>query len=154
MLEEISVKINIGPGRDLTLAAGKLAHLANGSCTVRQGDTIVFSAACSGEAKKGQDFFPLQVDYREKYSAAGKFPGGYIKREGRPSDKEILICRMADRPIRPLFPEGFFDEVQVCGLLLSADGVNEGDVLSMLGASTWKRARWSSCTPVCRTRSS
>ena len=65
MLEEISVKINIGPGRDLTLAAGKLAHLANGSCTVRQGDTIVFSAACSGEAKKGQDFFPLQVDYRE-----------------------------------------------------------------------------------------
>ena len=136
MLEEISVKINIGPGRDLTLAAGKLAHLANGSCTVRQGDTIVFSAACSGEAKKGQDFFPLQVDYREKYSAAGKFPGGYIKREGRPSDKEILICRMADRPIRPLFPEGFFDEVQVCGLLLSADGVNEGDVLSMLGAST------------------
>ena len=104
--------------------------------TVRQGDTIVFSAACSGEAKKGQDFFPLQVDYREKYSAAGKFPGGYIKRKGRPSDKEILICRMADRPIRPLFPEGFFDEVQVCGLLLSADGVNEGDVLSMLGAST------------------
>ena len=136
MSEEFSVTINIGPGRDLTLSAGKLAQLANGSCTVRQGDTIVFSAACSGEAKKGQDFFPLQVDYREKYSAAGKFPGGYIKREGRPSDKEILICRMADRPIRPLFPEGFFDEVQVCGLLLSADGVNEGDVLSMLGAST------------------
>ena len=88
MSEEFSVTINIGPGRDLTLSAGKLAQLANGSCTVRQGDTIVFSAACSGEAKKGQDFFPLQVDYREKYSAAGKFPGGYIKREGRPSGKK------------------------------------------------------------------
>ncbi len=135
MSQEFSVTINIAPGKEITLAAGKLAQLANGSCTVRQGDTVVFSAACSGEAKKGQDFFPLQVDYREKYSAAGKFPGGYVKREGRPSDKEILICRMADRPIRPLFPEGFYDEVQVCGLLLAADGVNDGDVLSMLGAS-------------------
>lgn len=86
-------------------------------------------------AKPGQDFFPLQVDYREKYSAAGRFPGGYIKREGRPSDKEILTCRMTDRPLRPLFPEGFFDEVQISGLLLSADGENEGDVLSILGAS-------------------
>ena len=134
-MAETSVVINIGPGKDITLSAGKLAALANGPCTVRQGDTVVFSAACSGQAKKGQDFFPLQVDYREKYSAAGRFPGGFIKREGRPSDKEILICRMADRPIRPLFPEGFFDEVQVCGLLLAADGVYDGDVLSMLGAS-------------------
>ena len=134
-MPETSVTINIGPGKDLTLATGKLGGLANGQCTVRLGDTVVFSAACSGAAKKGQDFFPLQVDYREKFSAAGRFPGGYIKREGRPSDKEILICRMADRPIRPLFPEGFFDEVQVCGLLLAADGINDGDVLSMLGAS-------------------
>jgi len=132
---ETKVSINIGPGKDIEIAAGKLAGLANGACTIRMGDTIVFSAACSGAAKKGQDFFPLQVDYREKYAAAGRFPGGYIKREGRPSDKEILICRMADRPIRPLFPEGFFDEVQVCGMLLSADGKNDGDVLSMLGAS-------------------
>lgn len=134
-MPEHSVAINIAPGKDMILSAGKLAQLANGSCTVRLGDTVVFSAACSGAAKKGQDFFPLQLDYREKYSAAGRFPGGYIKREGRPTDKEILICRMADRPIRPLFPEGFFDEVQVCGLLLAADGKNDGDVLSMLGAS-------------------
>ena len=109
-MPETTVTINIGGNREMSLSAGKLAHLANGSCTVRLGDTVVFSAACSGSAKKGQDFFPLQVDYREKFSAAGRFPGGYIKREGRPSDKEILICRMADRPIRPLFPEGFFDD--------------------------------------------
>ncbi len=134
-MPETKVLINIGPGKDIEISAGKLAQLANGSCTVRQGDTVVLSAACSGAAKKGQDFFPLQVDYREKYSAAGRFPGGYIKREGRPSDKEILIMRMTDRPLRPLFPEGFFDEVQVYGLLLSADGKNDGDVLSMLGAS-------------------
>ena len=134
-MPEAKVTVNIGPGKDITLSTGKIAKLANGSCVIRQGDTTVLSAACSGDAKPGQDFFPLQVDYREKYSAAGRFPGGYIKREGRPSDKEILICRMADRPIRPLFPEGFFDEVQVSGLLLSADGENEGDVLSILGAS-------------------
>lgn len=134
-MPETTVSINIGPGKDMILGTGKFGGLANGCCTVQQGETVVFSAACSGAAKKGQDFFPLQVDYREKFSAAGRFPGGYIKREGRSSDKEILICRMADRPIRPLFPEGFFDEVQVCGLLLAADGINDGDVLSMLGAS-------------------
>ncbi len=135
MKPETSVTINIGPGKDITLSTGKILGLANGSCTVRQGDTVVLSAVCSGAAKKGQDFFPLQVDYREKYSAAGRFPGGYIKREGRPSDKEILIMRMTDRPLRPLFPEGFFDEVQVYGMLLAADGINEGDTLGMLGAS-------------------
>ncbi|OQA80860.1 MAG: Polyribonucleotide nucleotidyltransferase [Lentisphaerae bacterium ADurb.Bin242] len=134
-MPEAKVSIPIGPGKEIEISTGKLAKLANGSCLVRQGDTIILSAACSGEAKPGQDFFPLQVDYREKYSAAGRFPGGFIKREGRPSDKEILICRMADRPVRPLFPEGFFDEVQISGLLLSADGENEGDVLSILGAS-------------------
>ncbi len=134
-MPEAKVTVSIGPGKEITLSTGKIAKLANGSCVIRQGDTTVLSAACSGAAKPGQDFFPLQVDYREKYSAAGRFPGGYIKREGRPSDKEILICRMADRPIRPLFPEGFFDEVQISGLLLSADGENEGDVLSILGAS-------------------
>ncbi len=134
-MPEAKVSIPIGSGKEIEISTGKLAKLANGSCLVRQGDTVVLSAACSGGAKPGQDFFPLQVDYREKYSAAGRFPGGFIKREGRPSDKEILICRMADRPVRPLFPEGFFDEVQISGLLLSADGENEGDVLSILGAS-------------------
>ena len=102
-MPEAKVTVSIGPGKEITLSAGKIAKLANGSCVTRLGDTTVLSAACSGDAKPGQDFFPLQVDYREKYSAAGRFPGGYIKREGRPSDKEILICRMADRPIRPLF---------------------------------------------------
>ena len=134
-MPEEKVTVNIGPGKDIEIATGKIARLANGSCTLRMGNTVVMVAACSGDAKPGQDFFPLQVDYREKYSAAGRFPGGYIKREGRPSDKEILICRMTDRPLRPLFPEGFFDEVQVCGLLLATDGENEADMLSILGAS-------------------
>ncbi len=134
-MPETTVTVNLGPGKDLTISTGKLCALANGSCTVRMGDTVVLSAACSGPAKKGQDFFPLSVDYREKYSAAGRFPGGYIKREGRPSTKEILTCRFTDRPIRPLWPEGFFDEVQVYGLLLAADGKNDGDILSVVGAS-------------------
>ncbi|MCQ2378922.1 MAG: polyribonucleotide nucleotidyltransferase [Victivallaceae bacterium] len=121
--------------RTMEISSGKVAKLANGAALVRLGDTIVLVAACSGAPRDGSDFFPLQVDYREKYSAAGKFPGGYIKREGRPSTKEILTCRMIDRPIRPLFPKGFFNEVQVCATLLSADGVNEPDVLAMLGAS-------------------
>lgn len=121
--------------RTMEISTGKVAKLANGSCLVRLGDTIVLTAVCSGAPREGTDFFPLQVDYREKYSAAGKFPGGYIKREGRPSTKEILTCRMIDRPIRPLFPDYFFDEVQISSVLLSADGVNEPDVLAMVGAS-------------------
>ncbi|MBR2722717.1 MAG: polyribonucleotide nucleotidyltransferase [Lentisphaeria bacterium] len=137
-MAEQKVTFNVAPNdsRTIEISSGKIAKLANGSCVVRLGDTVVMVAACSGDAKPGQDFFPLQVDYREKYSAAGKFPGGYIKREGRPTDKEILTCRVTDRPLRPLFPEGFFDEVQVCALLLASDGVNEPDVLSILGAST------------------
>ncbi|MCK4982584.1 MAG: polyribonucleotide nucleotidyltransferase, partial [Victivallaceae bacterium] len=111
------------------------AKLANGSCVVRMGDTILLATACSGSPRPGTDFFPLQVDYREKYSAAGKFPGGFFKREGRPSTKEILTCRVTDRPLRPLFPKGFFDEVQVQALLLSTDDKNDADVLCMLGAS-------------------
>jgi polyribonucleotide nucleotidyltransferase len=134
-MSEQSVTFEMHGGRQVTISTGKLAKLANGSCTVRMEDTIVFSAACSGSARDGADFFPLQVDYREKFSAAGMFPGGYIKREGRPSDKEILICRMADRPIRPLFPKGYFNEVQIQSMLLSCDQVNEPDVLSILGAS-------------------
>lgn len=134
-MTEKSVTFKMSGDKELTIATGKLAKLANGSCTVRQGDTIVFSAVCSGKAKENSDFLPLQVDYREKYSASGIFPGGYIKRENKPSDREILICRMADRPIRPLFPEGFFDEVQIQSTLLSADFINEPDVLTILSAS-------------------
>ncbi|MBE6363300.1 MAG: polyribonucleotide nucleotidyltransferase [Lentisphaerae bacterium] len=135
MGEEKKIVFQLDDSRTMEISTGKLAGLANGSCLVRMGDSIVLTTACSGAPREGTDFFPLQVDYREKYAAAGKFPGGYIKREGRPSTKEILICRMIDRPIRPLFPKGFFDEVQVCGTMLSADGVNEPDVLAMLGAS-------------------
>ena len=132
---ETKIVFEIAEGKNIELATGKLANLANGACTVRQGDTIVLVTACGGAARDGADFFPLQVDYREKFSAAGKIPGGYIKREGRPSDNEILVCRMTDRPLRPLFPKGYFDEVQIQALVLSADEDNNPDVLAMLGAS-------------------
>ncbi len=130
-----NVTIDLGSERTITIETGKLALLAGGSVTVRQGDTIVLIAACSADPRPGLDFFPLQVDYREKFSAAGQIPGGYFKREGRPSEKEILTARMTDRPLRPLFPDGYIDDVQIQALLLSADGENEPDVLAMLGAS-------------------
>lgn len=132
---ETKVVFTQNDGRTIEIATGKLAGLADGSCTVRMGDTIVLVTACGGSARDGADFFPLQVDYREKFSASGRIPGGYIKREGRPSDNEILVCRMTDRPIRPLFPKGYFDEVQVQALVLSADEDNNPDTLAMLGAS-------------------
>ncbi|MBV9490144.1 MAG: polyribonucleotide nucleotidyltransferase [Verrucomicrobia bacterium] len=121
---------------NLTFETGKLAKLADGSVTIRSGDTIILVAAVSAtSAKEGQDFFPLTVDYREKAAAAGKFPGGYFKREGRPSEKETLTARMTDRPLRPLFPKGYFYETQVMSVLLSADGENDPDILSINGAS-------------------
>jgi polyribonucleotide nucleotidyltransferase len=125
----------IGPS-DLTIETGKLARLADGSVTVRSGDTIILVAAVSATSvKEGQDFFPLTVDYKEKAAAAGKFPGGYFKREGRPSEKETLTSRMTDRPLRPLFPKGYFYDTQVISVLLSADGENDPDILSINGAS-------------------
>ncbi|MBN2640242.1 MAG: polyribonucleotide nucleotidyltransferase [Victivallales bacterium] len=135
MADEKKVVIELAPGKTIEISTGKMANLANGSCILKMGDTQILVTACSGPARPGSDFFPLQVDYREKYCSAGKFPGGFIKREGRPSDKEILTCRMTDRPIRPLFPKGFFDEVQVQALTLSCDGENDPDVLCMLGSS-------------------
>jgi polyribonucleotide nucleotidyltransferase len=124
------------PEYGITIAAGSLAKLANGAVTVTTGETIVFVAATAATTMRpGQDFFPLTVDYREKYSAAGRFPGGYFKREGRPSEKEILTSRLCDRPCRPLFPEGFLNEVQIIGLLLSADQVHESDISMINGAS-------------------
>ena len=134
-MAEEKVIFNIAENRTMEISTGKIAKLANGSCVIRMGDTMLLATACTGPARPGADFFPLQVDYREKYSAAGKFPGGYIKREGRPSTKEILTCRVTDRPLRPLFPKGFYDEVQVQALLLSTDDQNDADVLCMLGAS-------------------
>ena len=130
-----SVHTPIG-GKDLIIETGKLAKQADGAVTVQLGDTIVIVAAVAAtRAREGQEFFPLTVDYREKAAAAGRFPGGYFKREGRPTEKEILTSRMIDRPIRPLFPRGWFNEVQVQSILLSADGENDPDMLSIVGAS-------------------
>src|SRR5579863_2707151 len=123
-------------GNQITIETGKLAKQADGAVTVQLGETIVLVASVAAtKAKAGQDFFPLTVDYREKAAAAGKFPGGYFKREGRPTEKEILTCRLTDRPIRPLFPKGWFNEVQVQSVLLSADGENDSDILTIIGAS-------------------
>jgi polyribonucleotide nucleotidyltransferase len=120
----------------ITIETGKLAKQADGAVTIQMGETIVFVAAvAASKAKEGQDFFPLTVDYREKAAAAGKFPGGYFKREGRPTEKEILTSRIIDRPIRPLFPKGWYNEVQVQTIPLSADGENDPDMLALLGAS-------------------
>src|ERR1700740_3315135 len=120
----------------LTIETGKLARLADGSVTVRSGETLILVAAVSATSvKEGQDFFPLTVDYREKAAAVGKFPGGYFKREGRPTEKETLTSRMTDRPLRPLFPKGYFYDTQVISVLLSADGENDPDILSINGAS-------------------
>ena len=122
--------------KQITIETGKLAKQADGAVSVRLGETVVIVAAVgAAKAKEGQDFFPLTVDYREKAAAAGKFPGGYFKREGRPTEKEILTCRLIDRPIRPLFPRGWYNEVQVQSIVLSADGENDPDVLAVLGAS-------------------
>src|SRR5208282_2403118 len=114
---------------------GKLAKQAHGSAVVRFGDTMTLVTAVEGGARPGGDFFPLVVDYREKTYAAGKFTGGFIKREGRPTTKEILTSRLIDRPIRPLFPTDYLNEVQVMASTLSADKENDPDVLSMIGSS-------------------
>jgi polyribonucleotide nucleotidyltransferase len=133
----MSQKITVPIGeKQITIETGKYAKQADGAVTVQLGETIVIVAAVAAtKAKEGQDFFPLTVDYRERAAAAGKFPGGYFKREGRPTEKEILTCRLTDRPIRPLFPKGWYNEVQVQTIVLSADGENDPDILSIIGAS-------------------
>jgi len=133
MPDKTSVQVG---AKSIHIETGKLAKQADGAVTVQLGESIVIVAAVAAtNAKPGQDFFPLTVDYREKAAAAGRFPGGYFKREGRPTEKEILTCRMIDRPIRPLFPKGWYNEVQVQSILLSADGENDPDILSIIGAS-------------------
>ena len=132
---KVSKEVEIN-GKKLSIETGRFAKQANGSVMVRCGDTMVLvTAVAAEEAKEDQDFFPLQVEYREKTSAAGKFPGGFIKREGRPSEKEILSARLIDRPIRPLFPNDFKNETQVIAFVLSFDGENDADVLAAVGAS-------------------
>jgi len=133
MSEKITAQVG---DKQIIIETGKIAKQADGAVTVQMGETIVIVAAVAAtKAKAGQEFFPLTVDYREKAAAAGKFPGGYFKREGRPTEKEILTCRLTDRPIRPLFPKGWYNEVQVQTIVLSADGENDPDILSIIGAS-------------------
>ncbi|MDP4115020.1 MAG: polyribonucleotide nucleotidyltransferase [Bacteroidota bacterium] len=128
-------EVEIG-GKILSLETGRFAKQANGAVMVRYGDSMVLvTAVAKNEAAPDQDFFPLQVEYRERTSAAGKIPGGFIKREGRPSEKEILSARIIDRPIRPLFPKDFKNETQVIAFVLSYDGENDADILAAIGAS-------------------
>ena len=133
-MQATRVECSLG-AQTLSIETGKLAKQAHGAVVVQLGDTVSLVTAVGGGSRPGTDFFPLSVDYREKPSAAGKFPGGYIKREGRPSTKEILTSRLIDRPIRPLFPADYYNEVQVMAMVLSADRENDPDILSMIGAS-------------------
>ncbi|MGE0709537.1 MAG: polyribonucleotide nucleotidyltransferase [Planctomycetota bacterium] len=130
----VSVSCQLG-AETLTIETGRIARQAHGAVTVRLGDSVVLCAVTTAAGRPGIDFFPLTVDYRESTSAAGKFPGGFFKREGRPSTKETLTARCIDRPIRPLFPKGFANEVAVNVLVWSYDGRNDPDILGMIGAS-------------------
>jgi len=133
MIQKHSVTID---DLNMTISTGDLAQLASGSVTITVGETCVFvSATAANTVREGQDWFPLTVDYREKFSAAGRIPGGYFKREARPTEKEILTSRLCDRPCRPLFPKGFLNEVQIIGFLLSTDKSNEPDISMINGAS-------------------
>lgn len=135
MFEVTKVERSIG-GRVLSIETGKIARQADGAVVVQYGETMVLVTVVTSAPRSDEiDFFPLSVDYREKLSAAGKFPGGFMKREGRPTTKEVLTARQIDRPIRPLFPEGYFEEVQIMAQVLSFDGENDPDVLAMIGAS-------------------
>ena len=130
-----SVEVDLGSGRVLTIESGKMAKQANGSVIIRSGESVVLVTACTApEPKPNANFFPLTVDYREYTYSAGRFPGGFIKREGRPTEKEILTSRLIDRPIRPLFPEGYSHETQVIGMVLSADPVRDPSTLAIVGA--------------------
>jgi polyribonucleotide nucleotidyltransferase len=133
-MQSIRVERQIG-GKTLAIESGTFAKLADGSVTVQYGDSVVFGAVVRANPREGIDFFPLQVDYRERRAAAGKFPGGFMKREGRPTTKEILTARLIDRPLRPLFPKGFMDEVQVHLNVLAFDGENDPDIHSGIAAS-------------------
>src|SRR6202167_2328774 len=131
-----SVTVEIAGGKTMSFETGKLAKQAHGSCVVRLGEnTVLATATANPDPRTGIDFFPLTVDYREYTYAGGRMPGGFIKREGRPSEKEVLTCRQIDRPIRPLFPDGFRNETQVIALVFSADKENDPDVVAINAAS-------------------
>lgn len=136
MLKPIEHRIEIGDGKEIHLETGLLAKQADGAVIVRQGDTMVLcTVVMADSAREGQSFFPLSVEYKERLTAGGRIPGGFIKREGRPSDREILSCRLVDRSIRPLFADGLFNEVQVICNVISSDGQNHSDVLAGIGTS-------------------
>src|SRR5438105_5067644 len=134
--QPLSKTFDIGDGRQVTIETGKLARQADGAVTIRQGNCILLATVVANpEAKEGQDFFPLSVDYMEKFASAGRIPGSFFKREGRLSDYEILISRLVDRALRPLFPEDYFCEVQVIITLISSDPEVMPDALACLAAS-------------------
>src|SRR5437763_12587566 len=134
--EPQTVSIELSGGKAVSFETGKIAKQAHGSCVVRSGDNAVLATAVANqEPRQGIDFFPLTVDYREYTYAGGRIPGGFIKREGRPSEREVLTCRQIDRPIRPLFPENFRNETQIIALVLSADTENDPDILGINAAS-------------------
>ena len=122
-------------GKTYTFESGELAKQATGACLVKQGDTTMLDTVVVSKERKNYDFFPLTVDFNEKMYAAGRIPGGYLKREGRPSEKATLTARMIDRPIRPSFPDGFRNEVHIVATSLVADQVNPFDVINVMGAS-------------------
>src|SRR5438270_5267735 len=129
------IEVDLG-GRKITLETGKMAKQANGAVVVRSGDSVGLVTACmSDNPRPAAAFFPLTVDYREYTYAAGKIPGGFIKREGRPSEKEVLTSRLIDRPIRPLFPEGFLNETQIIAMVLSADPEQDPNSLAIVGTA-------------------
>lgn len=132
MQQQISIPLG---SNTLSIECGKLAKQAQGSALVRYGDTVVLATACTADPREGIDFFPLTVDYREYNYAAGKIPGGFFKREGRPTEREILTSRLIDRPVRPLFPEGFKDETQVISMVLSADSEHSPDVIGVVAGA-------------------
>src|SRR5216110_766214 len=129
------VSVEVG-GRTLTLETGKIAKQANGAIVARYGDTVILNTACMSTKPNDRDFLPLTVDYRENTYSAGKIPGGFFKREGRPTEKEILTSRLIDRPMRPSFVKGYRQETQIIALVLSADGENDPDTLAINAAST------------------
>src|SRR5213078_2523503 len=134
--EPTSVTVHLSGGKSISFETGKLAKQAHGAAVVRLGENVVLATAtANADPREGIDFFPLTVDYREYTYAGGRFPGGFIKREGRMSEKETLTCRQIDRPIRPLFPDGFRCETQVIAFVLSADTENDPDVAGINGAS-------------------
>src|SRR5579872_2627581 len=132
MTHQSSVEIG---GRRLSFETGKMARQANGAVVLRYGDTVILATACMDSKPTEKDFLPLTVDYREYTYSAGKIPGGFFKREGRPSEREILVSRLTDRPLRPLFPEGWASETQIVGMVLSADSENDPDVIAVTASS-------------------